>query len=149
MEDSGYVAVRAKRALPSNDQRQLTVLEGTMGALIAVEGSGDRPRFRVVFATAVKLGRDAQPEAARRWASGGALTRDEFRAMAEAGECCGNGSRGGGDVRPVRVQPWAELVVGVNDVVLDPVLDVVAEKHRPPNWPPSLLSVKPDDAGRD
>ena len=33
---SSYVGVRAKRALMSNDQRQLTALEGTMGRLIAV-----------------------------------------------------------------------------------------------------------------
>jgi hypothetical protein len=124
MADVEYVAVRAKRALLSNDQRQLLVLEGTHGGLIAVEGSVDRPRFRVVFATAVMLGADVPSEAAPPNRRG-----DGLQALG---------------IRAVRVQPWAEILVGVEDVALDPILDAFAADHRA-SWPPSLSSVNAAD----
>ena len=124
MADSGYVAVRAKRALLSNDRRQLIVLEGTMGGLIAVEGLVNRPRFRVVFATAIMLSQDTpRPDA-----QPAAVDRRHDGSLADLG------------ARPVLMQQWAEILVGADDIVLDPVLDVVAAKTLPSSWPPALLS---------
>ena len=127
MADSGYVGVRAKRTMESNDRRRPMVLQGTMGALIAVEGSADRPRFRVVFATEVMLKLHAQPAEA-------------------SGDRHHDGSRADQGARPVRVQSWAEIRVGVDDIVFEPVLDAVAVEKRPPRWPPSLLSATIDDS---
>jgi hypothetical protein len=53
------IPVRAKHVVMSNDQRQLMVLEGTPGEVVAVEGSQLRPMLRVVFTSAIAL--DARP----------------------------------------------------------------------------------------
>jgi hypothetical protein len=130
MADSGYVGVRAKRAVLSNDQRHLIVLEGTMGGLVAVEGSIDRPSLRVVFATAVMLDPPTQ--------------HPDEEAPAVPRDRRDDGLRVDLGARPVRVQNWAEILVGVEDIVLDPVLDVVAGERRVSTGPSFL----PEAAGR-
>lgn len=89
------IPVRAKHVVMSNDQRRLMVLEGTLGEVIAVEGSQLRPMLRVVFTSAIAL--DAQPLTAHDRLE---LVVAPEELVLDAGAAQGN--RGAGDVENER-----------------------------------------------
>jgi hypothetical protein len=120
MADSGSVVVRAKRALRSNDERQLLVLEGSMGRVTAAwRGSADRPLLRVVFETAIVLGQDAPPA--------GPQPLVEDRARRDDGPDAAIAAS------PVRVQSWPEVLVSADDLVFDSASPSVSSQHESPS----------------